>query len=101
MIYLYFATMLLGVTSASVTRISGADGGPIRAAVGLAGIAALFFAFGLGFAKFEWYVPLLAILAAGIFSAALVNRSTWPAIYAVQPAVDLFVVCSAVYLFIA
>ena len=95
-IVLFVAAVTAGIISGYVTRVGARGGitsvGLVRGGLGAASTIATFALIIGGFFLLRWYWPLIAILIGSFAAAALVNRQTWPMLFAVQPAIDAAVV---------
>ncbi len=105
----FVVAMVLGLTSGRVTLL-GVRGeytrpliifGPLgRSIFGAASSLILFSLFVWGFASLSWYWPIIAFMIGTAICATVVQQATWPALYSIQPALDLVVIGLGLYLWI-
>ena len=93
---IFVVAMVLGIVSSRVTLV-GARGGVMsdgiwRAGLGAALTVVVFSLFVWGFSSLSWYWPIIAFAIGTVICAIVVTLPSWPALYAIQPALDAVVI---------
>jgi hypothetical protein len=98
MIALFLAGVSLGILTGRISSVGGIQNiGLLRSVLGALAVVSAFTLIVGGFVWLSWYWPLLGILIGSIIAAAVVTRTTWASLFAVQPIIDAATIAAAGY----
>lgn len=101
MVWLYLIIVVVGIFASRIALVAGRGHydprGIVTAAIGLAATLLTISLIVWGFMYLDWYWPIIGFVV-GTIAGVAVNHSTFPALIAIAPILELGVIAGAAYL---
>jgi hypothetical protein len=103
---LYVTALTLGIATARISTIRSRGGsqgyeGVVRSITSFVAMLTCFALIVWGFAALSWYWPIAIFVVASVIVGIVINRTSWPMFYLVQPLISLGTIGIGLTLWIA